>query len=299
MTAGVHALAAVAVAALVPDVIHASESGDVSVWLAAVLGGLLPNAVEWLARALARADALYTPDPALAPDVLAADAAHAVARVATLPLETGRAVRLRIRPLPPSAGRLALRFLDRSCDARVIRTESEHQDASAGARIPEIRPLWPAEVDIAPPDGALLEFRQESGNGAAVRIDVRATGRGRGFTHSVLVLGAGAFGLFATGNAACAAAGAGLLAHAVLDAGGLHGIPLVTRRWRMVALRRWNDESATAQHVALVVSGLLAALGFVLHTAYLEHERRLVAVALAAAAVPLLREWRRKRRVTG
>ena len=157
MTSGVHALAAVAAASFLPSVVRASQSGDASVWLAAALGGLLPNALEWLDRALAHTDALYTPDPALPSDEIADEAARTVARFAAMPLETGRAVRLRVRPLPTSAGRLVLRFLRRSCSARVVvapetprtpRTPRENETTEPAAPEP---PRTPRVKALAPP----------------------------------------------------------------------------------------------------------------------------------------------------
>ena len=399
MTSGVHALAAVAAAAFLPSVVRASQSGDASVWLAAVLGGLLPNALEWLDRALTRADALYTPDPAQPPEEVANEAASAVARFAAMPLETGRPVRLRVRPLPTSAGLLRLRFLGRRCSASVAResevrspesevdagartarpprtrvhfnTETQsHRDAEqphpeplrslreiqtsrtprtpredSGAdepsalrhsprtsrtpredhaapeplrslrslreiqtprtprtpredhaapepprtpRVPEMRPIWPAEIAIEPPDGALLEFRPDSADGAKVRVAVRSACRGRGLAHSAIVLGVMAVALFALGIPWCAAAGAGLLVHGVLDAVDLQGIPVFRSDGRMVALRLLDGASPATRCVANIVGGFVLAAGLVLHTAYLGHGRRLVAVALAAGALFLL-----------
>ena len=303
MTSGVHALAAVAAASFLPSVVRASQSGDASVWLAAALGGLLPNALEWLDRALEHTDALYTPDPALPPEEIADEAARTVARFAALPLETGRAVRLRVRPLPTSAGRLVLRFLGRHCSARVVvapapprtpRTPRENETTEPAAqepprtpRVPEMRPIWPAEVVVSPPDGALLEFRPDSGDSSSIRLRVRSACSGRGLAHSAVVLVAASVALLASGDSACAAAGAGLLVHGVLDAVDLQGIPVFRRDGRRVALRLLDGERPVTRWVAGIVCGLVLAAGIVLHTAYLGHGRRLVAVALAAGAFSL------------
>ena len=353
MTSGVHALAAVAAASFLPSVVRASQSGDASVWLAAALGGLLPNALEWLDRALAHTDALYTPDPALPSDEIADEAARMVARFAAMPLETGRAVRLRVRPLPTSAGRLVLRFLGRHCSARVVvapapprtprtprenettepaapetsrtprtsrenktteytepaapetsrtpRTSRENEttkytgpaapETSRTSRVPEVRPIWPAEVVVSPPDGALLEFRPDSGDSSSVRLRVRSACSGRGLAHSAVVLVAAFVALLAFGNSACAALGTGLFAHGVLDAVDLQGIPVFRRNGRRVALRLIDGEAPTTRWVVSIVAGLVLAAGLVLHTAYLGHGRRLVAAALAAGAIVL--PWHR------
>ena len=288
MTPGIHAFAAVAAASLVPGVVHASESGDVSVWMAAVAGGLLPNALDWLFRATARDDVVYTPDPALPPETIAAETARAVARLVARPLVTGRPVRLRIRPLPAGAGLLELRFLQRRCCARVVAETDPPRNlvepvSSRPVRVPEMPPVWPATVPVVPPDGTVLEVRPQTGS--TVRLDVRAPGRGRGLGHSAPILAAASVALFASENAACAAAGAGLLAHGALDAVGLQGIPLMGRRGRFVALRLWNDASASARRAAAVLCWLAATAGFLLHTAYLGHGRRLAAAVFAALAV--------------
>ena len=291
MTSGVHALVAVATAALLPSVVRASQSGDAAVWLAAVMGGLLPNALEWLDRALTRADALYTPDPAKPPEVLADEAARTVARFTAMPLETGRALRLRVRPLPSGAGRLSLRFLGRCCSASVSANGFSANGAPEpphSSRVPDMRPIWPAEIAIEPPDGALLEFRPDLADGSKVCVAVRSACRGRGLAHSVVILGVSAAALLALGIPWCAAAGAGLLVHGALDAVDLQGIPVFRSGGRMLALRLLDGESRATRCVANLVGGFVLAAGLVLHTAYLGHGRRLVAVALAACALFLL-----------
>ena len=119
MRTPLHALASLAAAALLPGVVHASQQGDVVPWLAAVLAGMLPDALEALSRALAYADLLFTPDPSASPEAVAAEAARAVSLAAGRAVATGRATRLRVRPLPTSVGTLELRLQDARCTARV------------------------------------------------------------------------------------------------------------------------------------------------------------------------------------
>ena len=332
MRTPLHALASVAAASLLPGVVSASQRGDVAPWLAAVLGGMLPDALEALSRALAKADILFTPDPSAAPETTAAEAARAVALAANRALATGRPTRLRLRPLPSSVGTLELRLQNARCTARIESSPSTSPSccctlavapsfapsccrtpavtprpsrtaAHASVRIPAAPPLWPATVAISAPDGALLEFHPTPNSRhlaeaeqspvahnsmSLSRIEVRAPGRGRGLAHSALLLGTTAAVLFAIGGPVCAAAAAALLAHGMLDALGMQGIPLWRRGGARLALRRCADTAAATERAVAIVSCGVLAFGLVLRTAYLEHERRLFAVVLVLVAAAAL-----------
>ena len=338
MRTPLHALASLAAASLLPGVVAASQRGQVAPWLAAVLAGMLPDALEALSRALAKADILFTPDPSAAPETTAAEAARAVALAANQALTTGHPTRLRVRPLPSSAGTLELRLQDARCTARILppnscfRSPSDNPPspscchtpavtpspsccrtpavappprsapANARAKIPAAPPLWPATLAIPAPDGALLEFHPppnsrhlaDTVQSSTVqnfmhlfRIEVRAPGRGRGRAHSALLLGTAAAALFAAGGPVCAAAAMALLVHGLLDALGTQGIPLWRRGGPRLALRHCADTAPATERAVIAVSLVLLGAGLTLHTAFIEHERRLLAAMLVLASALL------------
>ena len=127
------------------------------------------------------------------------------------------------------------------------------------------------------------------------RIEVRAPGRGRGLAHSALLLGVAAAVLFAIGGPVCSAAAAALLAHGVLDVLGMQGIPFWRCGGACLALRHCADTAAATEYVVAIVSLTVLAFGLVLRTAYLEHERRLLAVTLVLAAFAALSLRRQSR----
>lgn len=267
MTSLAHALAALAAASLVPGVADASQRGDALPWLAAAFAGMLPDALEWLSRTLARADVLYTPDPLAGEKDNRRGAELAVAAAALRALASDRPVRLRIRPLPSSCGVLV------ACIRR---------DALPDG-MPPFPPVWPADLHVRSPDGALLEFHPAPGSRSLARIVVRAHGRGRGRAHSAILLVGGAAALLWTGDPVCGAAGAALAAHAALDALGTQGIPLWRRNGRIVVARRCPDTAAASRVAAALALAALAA-SLALQTAYLGHPRRVIATGLLATA---------------
>lgn len=269
MRAMAHALASLAAASLVPGVVESSQRGDALPWLAAAVAGVLPDVLERLSLALARADVLYTPDPLVRVADNEREAGRAVAETACLALATGRMTSLRLRPLPSSCGAFSVRV---------------RRDALPSG-MPAFPPVWPAEVEVRVPDGAQMAFHPAPNGRCLARIDVRdACGRGRGRAHSALLLLGGAAALVAWGVPAGVAAGAALFTHAVLDAMGTQGIPLWRRGGRVLAARRWRDEDVRVWRAVAGVSVGTLGVALALGTAFVAHPRRVVAAALVVAA---------------
>ncbi len=287
----VHVLVSLAAAAWVPSVVRASESGAVLPWLSAVLAGLLPNAVDAIVRLARRPTSTYTPDPLEPPSAIAEAAAKGVASAVWAATASGRPRTLWIRPLPSSAGTLQVRLLPDRCSARVLPTAEASaaplSPTSVDVTLPPLRAPWPADVPVPAPDGTLLTILPGHGTEPGA-IALETAVRARGLGHSAAVLVAASALFFATATPTATAAAVALLAHALLDALDLHGIPLLGARGPRFAGRRWNAEDPAANRVAAVVALVLLVTGLACHTAFLAHPRRIVAAASAMGAVALL-----------
>ena len=120
MNTRVHVLAGIAAAALRSSVVSATERTGPLPWCVAAFFAALPDIAEWLLRNARRPDATLTPDPLLADDRISETTVRGVADAAKHARDSGRAVRLRIRPLPAARGRLRLSILPRRVEACVL-----------------------------------------------------------------------------------------------------------------------------------------------------------------------------------
>ena len=285
MNTRVHVLAGIAAAALRSSVVSATERTGPLPWCVAAFVAALPDIAEWLLRNARRPDATLTPDPLLADDLIAETAVRSVADAAKHARDSGRAVRLRIRPLPAARGLLRLRILPRRVEACIVPGDT----APHSAAIPSSATPWPGVLDVAPPEGVILSFAPASGKNLAIDIAAHAPGRGRDLPHSpLLLLVLPALLLFVPGYPLLSAAALGLLSHGLLDLLGDQGLPLRYRNAPGLGLHLFRDASPIATRNIAILSAAVLAVGIVCNTPFVLHRTRLCAVLLGAACAALL-----------
>ena len=295
MNARVHLLAGLAAASLSRGVVFAAEKDRFLPWALAAFAAVLPDLLERALRSLRPTDATLTPDPLLGDDALAAAVLQGLAEAAAQARSTGRRIRVFLRPLPSSRGRLRLLLLPRRAKARVLAPDAPNDAPESSAdwtsapfkRLPLGRAPWPAALDIPAPDGAFLTFSPLPGRKHALAVTAEAPLRGRGLPHSpALLLALPALVLaLAPGVPLLAAPALGLLSHGLLDLCGDQGLPRLRRSAPGIGLHLWRDASRNAARFATLVATAVLLLGLIQHTSYVLHRPRCIALILFAAAI--------------
>lgn len=304
MKAPVHILAGLAALSFLPDAVFASSTGKYSPWFLAAFAAVLPDFIETLLSLLKKNDATLTPEPSKLANRQTGELANrqtkdildALSSAMETALTRQHALRLLVRPLPPTCGVLRLRFLTGRVEASILPLGAKEDELTptsspvASAPLPVARGPWPATVEVAHPWGVVLRFAP-SPHRKPPAVDVRVpSSPGRGVFHSpILLLGIPLAGfLWLTSSLPIQAICLGLLSHGLLDGADSRGLPWRNPFQPGIGFHLWRDESRLAGRLLTLATATLLLCNLIRHTAYIPRRNSLLGYVLLAAATVLL-----------